>query len=146
MNLFVDTSALVKYYYPEDDSQNIEHMLLKAERLYLCELSLVEFASALMKKIRMNQLHEQEQQLIWEAFLSDVQAESVELIDLSQDDFRTAADLILKYGKDRNLRTLDSLQLAAALKVSDGDFLSSDRELLTVANEIGLSLVGSGKS
>ncbi len=146
MNLFVDTSALVKYYYPEDDSQNIEHMLLIAKRLYLCELSLVEFASALMKKMRMNQLNEQERQLIWEAFLSDMQAENVELIDLSQGDFRAAADLILKYGKDRNLRTLDSLQLAAALKVSDSDFLASDRELLAVANEIGLSLVSSAKS
>ncbi len=141
MNLFVDTSALVKYYYPEVDSQEVERVMLGAERLYLCELSLVEFASALMKKIRMNELQNHEQQLIWEAFLSDIQAENVELIDLSQDDFRAAADLILKYGKGRNLRTLDSLQLAAALKLTNGRFLSSDKELLSVAKDIGLSPV-----
>ena len=145
MNVFVDTSALVKYYYPEADSNKVERLILDAKRLYLCELSLVEFASALMKKVRMNELQEQEQQLIWEAFLSDTQAENVELVDLSQDDFRSASNLIIKYGKARNLRTLDSLQLAAALKVSDGDFLSSNKELLTIAKEIGLSAIDSSK-
>lgn len=139
MNLFVDTSALVKYYYPEVDSQEVERFILEAEHLYLCELSLVEFASALMKKVRMNELQDHEQQLIWEAFLSDIQAESIELVELSQDDFRAASSLILQHGKDRNLRTLDSLQLAAALKVSDGQFLSSDKELLSAAKDIGLS-------
>jgi hypothetical protein len=145
LNVFVDTSALVKYYYPEADSDNVEQMILSAKRLYLCELSLVEFASALMKKVRMNELQEQEQQLIWEAFLSDTQAENIELIDLSQDDFRSASVLIVKHGKTRNLRTLDSLQLAAALKVSDADFLSSDKELLAVAKAIGLSVKDSSK-
>jgi len=141
LNLFVDTSALVKYYYPEVDSREVERVILEAERLYLCELSLVEFASALMKKIRMNELQDHEQQLIWEAFLSDIQAESIELIELSQDDFRTASNLILQHGKDRNLRTLDSLQLAAALKLVNGRFLSSDKELLSVAKDLGLSPV-----
>ncbi|NCO66215.1 MAG: hypothetical protein COW32_00645 [Candidatus Aquicultor secundus] len=138
MDIFIDTSSLVKYYYPETDSNDVERVILAAKRLYLCELSLVEFASALMKKVRMNELQEQEQQLIWEAFLSDTQAENVELLDLAQDDFRIASDLILRYGKTRNLRTLDSLQLAAALKVPDADFLSSDKELLVVAEEVGL--------
>lgn len=141
MNLFVDTSALVKYYYPEVDSQEVERILLEAERIYLCELSLVEFASALMRKIRMSDLQEQDRQLIWEAFLSDIQAESIELIDLSQEDFRTASDLILKHGKDHSLRTLDSLQLTAALKVEGSGFLSADKELLVVAKDIGLSPV-----
>ncbi|MDI6717087.1 MAG: type II toxin-antitoxin system VapC family toxin [Actinomycetota bacterium] len=141
MNLFVDTSALVKYYYPEVDSLEVERVILEAERLYLCELSLVEFASALMKKIQMNELQDHEQQLIWEAFLNDIQAESIELVELSQDDFRTASNLILRHGKDRNLRTLDSLQLAAALKLVDSRFLSSDKELLSVAKDIGLSPV-----
>jgi predicted nucleic acid-binding protein len=140
MKLFVDKSALVKYYYPETDSGVIERILLQAERVYLCELSLVEFASALMKKIRMNQLQQQEQQLIWEAFISDLQAANIELISLFQDDFRTAADLILKHGENHSLRTHDSLQLAAALKVEDAGFLSSDGDLIEIADTIGLSV------
>ncbi|MDP2212207.1 MAG: type II toxin-antitoxin system VapC family toxin [Candidatus Aquicultor sp.] len=144
MNLFVDTSALVKYYYPEADSLDVERLILAADRIYLSELSLVEFASALMKKIRMKELDEKERHLIWEAFLSDIQAESIEFIGLAQEDFHAAADRILELGRDHSLRTLDALQLASALKVDNARFLAADTSLNSIAQELGLSLAGSG--
>ena len=55
-SLFVDTSALVKYYYHEDDSERVEELLLGAERIYVFSLTIVEMASAFWKKARMKLL------------------------------------------------------------------------------------------
>jgi len=54
--LFVDTSSLVKFYYPEKDSDRIEKIILSSEQIYLSGLSIVEIASALMKKVRIKEL------------------------------------------------------------------------------------------
>lgn len=43
--LYVDTSALVKFYYPEADSKKIEGLILKAPRIIVSNLSIVEMAS-----------------------------------------------------------------------------------------------------
>lgn len=141
MKIFVDTSSLIKYYYPEEGGALVEAMILKARVVYICQLAIVEFASALMKKTRMNELSSKDKTLIWETFNSDLQAQNVELIDLYEDDYFKASDLIIKYGKNNNLRSLDSLQLAAALKVADADFMTADLTLSKVAKKAGLRLV-----
>lgn len=41
MELFVDTSALVKFYYPESGSEDVEAQLLAAERVIVSRLSVV---------------------------------------------------------------------------------------------------------
>ncbi|BCB95104.1 hypothetical protein JZK55_00260 [Dissulfurispira thermophila] len=51
-SLFVDTSSLVKFYYPEPDSDRIETLLLGAEHIYITNLTIVEIASALARKVR----------------------------------------------------------------------------------------------
>lgn len=141
MSLFVDTSALVKYYYPEEDSLKVEQAILGADRIYISELSTVEFASALMKKVRDRSLRDEDKSAIWDTFVSDLHAENMELVGLSEDEYLTASELILEYGKERNLRTLDSLQLAAALKAPTPNFLAADRHLMEAAELLGLQLV-----
>lgn len=141
MRLFVDTSALVKFYYPESDSEEIEATLLSAESIYVCDLAIVEFASALMRKVRMREISEQDKSLIWESFNADLESSGVEVVDLSGEDFIRAADLILQHARHHSLRTLDALQAAAALNL-DGVayFLTADQSLVKVAPELGLEL------
>ncbi len=142
MGLFVDTSALVKYYYPERDSRKVERAILEADRVYVSELSLVEFASALVKKVRMGDLGGHERSLAWDAFLVDLGSESVAVISLSEDDYRRASQLIIDHAERRNLRTLDSLQLVAAMKVPAAGFMAADRELTKMAKSLGLRVEG----
>ncbi len=54
----------------------------------------------------------------------------------------SASHLLMKYG-NRGLRTLDSLQLAAALTLRDEDcvFLTSDKLLHTLFKEEGLKVL-----
>lgn len=141
MQLFVDTSALVKLYYPEADSDQVEEKILRASRVYLCELTTVEFASALSKKKRMRELEAEELILIWDNFNSDLKSAYVNLVSLFEEDYSQAAQLILKHGAEDNLSTLDSLQLVAAIKTPRSYFVSADRILTGMANKIGLPVV-----
>lgn len=139
MNLFVDTSALVKYYYPEAGSDQVEDLILKAKRIFLSELASVEFASALMKKIRMGEISEEDKSLIWDAFKGDLEEANLQVVSLVEDDFLKAAELIFAYGATENLRTLDSLQLVSALKVPNSHFLTADQRLVSLAGKLKLS-------
>jgi len=139
LELFVDTSALVKLYYSEPDSDQVEKKILGAARIFISELSKVEFASALAKKTRAGEMDEGSCRAIWGAFQDDLTSVQVEVINLFEEDYERAAGLILEFGLDETLRTLDSLQLAAALREPKSLFLSSDVALNRIANRIGLN-------
>lgn len=136
--LFVDTSALVKLYYSEADSDQVEEKVLGAARVFISELSKVEFASALAKKTRTGEMDAKTCHEIWSTFQNDLVSIQVEVVNLFDEDYEKAAELILEFGLDATLRTLDSLQLAAALREPQSLFLSSDVALNRIADIIGL--------
>lgn len=138
MELFVDTSALVKLYYPEPDSDQVEKIILGAARVFISELSRVDFASAMAKKTRTGEMDEDTCREIWGAFQDDLRSIQVEVINLFNEDYERAAELILEFDLGTTLRTLDSLQLAAALREPQSLFLSSDAALNRIADRIGL--------
>ncbi len=138
MELFVDTSALVKLYYSESDSDQVEKTILGAARVFISELSKVEFASALAKKTRTGELDAKICREIWVVFQDDLRSIQIEVINLFDEDYARAAELILDFGLDAPLRTLDSLQLAAALREPQSLFLSYDVALNRIADRIGL--------
>ncbi len=138
MEFFVDTSALVKLYYPEPDSDQVEKKILGAERVFISELSKVELASALAKKTRTGEMDTETCREIWCAFQDDLTSIQVEVIDLFDEDYEKAAELILDFGFDTTLKTLDSLQLAAALREPQSLFLSFDVALNRIADRIRL--------
>jgi predicted nucleic acid-binding protein len=139
-SLFVDTSALVKYYYPEVGSERVETILSKAKKVYLCQIAVTEFASALMKKMRTGTLGKEKQVILWNVFLDDLKAGQMELIHLDDRHYLKAADIIRDYGQKEGMRTLDSLQLVAALDVPDAKFIAADKSLSRLANKMGLNV------
>ncbi|MCZ7625708.1 MAG: hypothetical protein C3F12_05260 [Candidatus Methylomirabilota bacterium] len=140
-SLFVDTSALVKFYYPEPDSDRIEALLLRAERIYITNLTVVEMASALSKKVRMGDIQKEQETVVWNTFLDDLQTWQVELVTLNDRDYLKAADLIRELGRRYGLKTLDALQLSAAHSFHDAKFLCSDKTLTKTALKIGIKII-----
>jgi len=138
MELFVDTSALVKYYYPERGSEEVEVLLLAAERVFVSRLSIVEMASALAKKQRGGMIGEQAERRIWNAFQSDLRSDRVASVPLDEGLAAHASALVRDLGAREGLRTLDALQLAAAMTRRQALFLSADQRLTKIAALIGL--------
>ena len=139
--LFVDTSALVQYYYPEKESEPIEEQILKSHHIYISGLSITEMSSALMKKIRNREISKTQEMLIWNTFMDDLQTEQIELIFPDDRHYFRAADIIREFGSKHGIKTLDALQLATAHGLSTARFLCTDKVLLKLATEMGIRLV-----
>jgi len=140
MDLFVDTSALTKFYYPEPESEDVEALLLAAERVFVSRLSIVEMASALAKKQRSREIGKNDKTRIWNAFQDDLGSENFKMLSIDDVVFGRAAALIRDLGAREGLRTLDALQLAAAMTRRGALFLSADRRLAKIAALVGLGM------
>jgi predicted nucleic acid-binding protein len=138
MELFVDTSALVKFYYPEDGSEDVETLLLAAERVFVSRLCMVEMASALARKQRDGMIDKGTETRIWNAFQDDLRSAKVATLPLDEEVTDRAAALVRDLGAQEGLRTLDALQLAAAMNHRQAVFLSADQRLTKIAALVGL--------
>ena len=59
MNIFLDTSSLFKLYHQEAGTEDLEDVFLKFKitRIYLSEISKVEFCSTVWKKVRLKEIN-----------------------------------------------------------------------------------------
>ena len=73
MKLFLDTSALIKLYHKEQDSELVEDIFIqrKATHIFLSELAKIEFASAIWKKERKNEIDKSQAERTIILFKSD---------------------------------------------------------------------------
>lgn len=131
--LYVDTSALVKFYYPEENSDRVEALLLKADRVYISDLTMVEMASALTQKARTGDLSKRAEAAIWSAFLDDTHAGTVEMVHLHERHHLRAVEIIREFGGKHGIKTLDALHLSIAQGLQDVSFLCTDKILLRIA-------------
>ncbi len=139
--LFFDTSALVKFYYPESDSDRVEELLLGAEKIYLSVLTIVEVASALSKKVRMRELTKAKEISLWNSFQDDLGTDQIEVIGLDERHYFKAADIVREFGSKDGIKTLDALHLALAHGLRPVDFVCTDRVLSKIAVKLGLKLI-----
>lgn len=141
--LFVDTSSLFKFYYPESDSDAVEARMAEAERLAISELSRVEFSSVVARKVRMQEINSQQYTKLMSAFDEDYLSRAYTLIPLNGEVLDEARSLMERLGLQNPLRTLDSIQLACAMRSGAEGFLCHDNRLAEMAGQIGLHVVNS---
>jgi predicted nucleic acid-binding protein len=113
LNLFLDTSAVVKLYNSEKETEELTSYISQPEmeQILISEIAKIEFRSALWKKFREKQLEETDLNEVVDIFSSDT---FYKIIPLSEVVIKTAIELIGQYGR-KGLRTLDSIQMASIL-------------------------------
>jgi len=137
--VFVDTSSLFKLYYPEGDSDSVERYLLGCRRLLVSALTRVELYSVAARKVRTGELDEEEFRALSSAFDQDWLGGAFRIVALGEAVLLEAATLIERWGRSREARTLDALQLASALSSGCDAFLCHDRRLKALAASCGLA-------
>ena len=130
---FFDTSALVKRYYPESGTETVDELVEDPDRVVIITtLSVVETASAFRRKYNRDEIESDRMYGLLAAFFEEALADFM-LIPLEDVSLESALGLVLA----DDLRTLDSIQLAAALEVRDElqgiEFITADRDLADVA-------------
>ena len=140
MNVFFDTSSLFKLYHRENGTEELMNLFTEegVEVIYLAEITKVEFSSVVWKKCRKNDIDENLASLLIEKFEND----SLKFTYIPEGRLlrENAKGSIGKYWR-KGLRTLDSIQLASALKVKNQIkfFLTSDNLLAEIAQIEGLT-------
>ncbi len=134
MNVFVDTSSLLKLYHNEIDSDKLVKFISENEidTFYLSDLAKIEFSSAIWKKIRSNEIDEFSGKKVIQLFNDD--SRKYYWIKLSDRILEIAKNKINQYGS-KGLRSLDSIQLACALSVSNDEnvaYITSDDLLKSI--------------
>lgn len=141
MKLFLDTSSLLKLYHSEKDTEEIEFIFLKSNvtDVLLSEITKVEFASAIWKKVRTKEISPTV--ALTKIRLFDKDASKYTFSPLNSIIIEEAKFLIWKYKKE-GLRTLDSIQLATYIILSKQVdlFHTSDKLLKTLLKKEGLPI------
>jgi predicted nucleic acid-binding protein len=141
MKAFLDTSSLIKLYHQEEGSDFVMKALSSdIAEIFLSELAVLEFSSALWKKIREKVIGEKAAIEVINCFKHD--SDKFQWILLQSDIVKSASHLLMKYGNS-GLRTLDSLQLATALTLKSEKcvFLTSDRLLRSLFEKEKLNIL-----
>jgi len=144
---FFDTSAIVKRYHQESGSEIVdrifEGILKKQSKAILSTLAVLEFTSALRRKVTTGEVTWKQLRDSIGTFLKEVY-ENFRIERVDEGMFADSLELILKYG----LSTLDSLQLVSSIRVSEAFtdkskiiFTSADEELCKAAEKEGFKVI-----
>jgi len=136
--VYFDTSALIKRYLREDDSDNVIALLNEADHLFgSIVLTQVEMAATFQRAVRMDATSPKLAAEIWQDFLDHWQ--SFTRLRVFAGTIERASENAWKY----DLRGYDSLHLAAALLWQETlgsqiTLATFDRELWVAGQKAGL--------
>ena len=140
MNVYLDTSALVKLYLVEAGSERVKEVSENAPTVCTSILAYVEAHSAFARKYRARELSVSQ----FQETIRSLEADwgSYYIVKLDDLIVRTAASLV----GTRALRALDALHLASAKAVKNSTglevlFIAADNRLIQAAKAEGLDVV-----
>ena len=142
MDYFFDTSALVKLFSEEKGSLIVRDIIDNSQNvIWISDLVRTELHSAVLRKFRSNEINGNELELILQSI--NEQLNLFKEIYIAGDIISEASALIVEFGKNHGLRTLDSIHVACWKMYSDLDciFVTSDNVQAQVVKEINGNIV-----
>ena len=141
---FFDTSALVKRYHDEVGTAAVDEAFDDEGAFCLIsDLTVIECHSAFAKKVRTQEIGEEDYQVTMQRLMQDVDRDLLRLRTLGEHEKRQAVSFLRSYGMSHGLRTLDALQCAVLQNVErplDGVYCA-DRRLNSVLDAEGLAVL-----
>ncbi len=142
MNLFFDTSALVKYYLPEIGSDKVEQLISDlSNTVWLSELLKTEFYSALFRRLRNRELSISQVQTAISGF--EVSIQQFHIQPLNSLVLRETEQFLKTEGMNFPIRTLDALHFCSfkLLAESDWAFVTADTPFANFVSELGYPVI-----
>ena len=143
---FFDTSAFAKYYHTEIGSLRVAAIFAEPGReIRVSSLGVLETQAAFAMKVRSGELTREAAGSQRGMMMLDIAAGMIAVYGLRGDHLLAAERLIGRHSFTRPLRTLDALQLAIALELSQygllDSFVVADKRLSEVAAAEGLTVL-----
>jgi predicted nucleic acid-binding protein len=141
--LYLDTSALIKIYITEQDSDKIiDYLAQQQSQVALCKIHDLEFTNAINLMVFWKRITAAEQKIIFQNFKSHEEQEAFvrPSHDLSEV-FSTSEKISHKYSSEIGCRSLDILQLAFCLELGCKHFISFDERQIQLAKKLKLKTI-----
>lgn len=139
MAVYVDTSALAKWYLNEARSDDFEAYLREVDRPTISSLTVVETRSLLSRHRRMGHLSDRQEQEVFAQFQQDLAEGIISSLPVRDRDVLAAAHL-LGHLVDHPLRTLDAIHLALCQASGLSKLATADKILAAAAVDLGLEV------
>jgi predicted nucleic acid-binding protein len=142
MNLFFDTSALVKFFHEEEGTEAVTDLILDANnQVWISELARLEFLSTVFRRFRNKELDEERLNTAVHFFENQVDRFNIE--PLGHAVLEEAALILKNHGRRHGLKALDALHLGTYGLISEDDwaFVATDESLCDVAKAIGYNII-----
>ncbi len=137
--VYVDTSALLKRYITEANSDEFDAFFMARTPLSISRLTLVEMRCALARRRRNGEITSTLEEQAMDEVRTDIQDGVLAIHPVSDDQVVHALHLIDQVAP-RPLRTLDALHLSAALRTAASSFATADRNQAEAAEALGLTV------
>jgi uncharacterized protein len=137
--MYIDTSALVRLYVEEPDSETCE-AITSGATLVSSQLLRCEFRSAILGKERRGVISGDLRADILGEFERDIESRSIVLIPLDDVVVHNATEILSEVYPQVSLRTLDALHLATYLSIDAGRLLTRDKRMREAARRLQVSL------
>ena len=136
---YLDTSALLKAYVPEVDSEAFVAWALEADSCCISPLSAVELHCAIHRRQRMGLIDARQRTAAVKAFDREVDEDVYRWLPWPSQGFVEGRAALARCGPIA-LRTLDALHLAVALHYRCTGFVTADRVQAQAARKLGFKV------
>lgn len=137
--IYVDTSALIKRYITEPNSDEFDAFFMARSPIAVSRLTLVEIRSALARRRRAGEISPDIEEQAMNEVRIDLQDGILDVYPVADEQVAQALHLIDRLSP-MPLRTLDALHLAIAIDQRCVDFATADRHQAEAARALGLNV------
>jgi predicted nucleic acid-binding protein len=138
--IYFDTSALAKWYLPEEQSTEVEKYIQEHGPVAISDLTVVEMRDLLAKHRREGNLDPNTEIRVFATFEEDIRQKFLICHPLSDGLARGAVNL-LSVLSDLPLRMIDALHLTIAKEIQSEIFVTADPVMASAGEKLGLSVV-----
>ena len=138
--IYFDTSALAKWYLPEEQSNEVEKYIQEQGPVAISELTVVEMRDLLARHRREGNLDPNTEIKVFATFEEDIRQKFLICHPLSDGVARGAVNL-LSVLSDLPLRMADAMHLAMAKEIQTDIFATADSIMVAGAKAMGFSVV-----
>ena len=139
MELYLDTSALAKWYLNEPFSEEFEAFIQEESPPAISRLSVVEFRCLLARRRRAGEITKAIESRVYASFEKDVGAGFLQVYPVADEHLIAALGLITRLGR-YPLRTLDALHLAIAQGIQCRRLATADKTMADAGKAVGLGI------
>ena len=142
--VYLDTSALLKRYIPETNSEAFDAYFVDHAPLSISRLGLVEIRCALARKRRNKQITAEREKAAMNEIRTDIQDGILVTYPVGDTHFAEALHLIDKMTKVP-LRSLDALHLSIARSLDAHEIATADAVMQRAAKSLGMNIAYFGQ-